>query len=151
MCICIYIYVSVYTCIKPRTLQHATCRTINSGSGEIGALNFSALTAVSMLCAAALPFPLCLQCCLPCEGTTLHGLGCSSLSNNQFTGDFPSSITTLTKLTLLCVRAAYLACGFEGAWQSRRDGLWFYRSLANNLLTSSVPITISRLSDLMHL
>jgi hypothetical protein len=33
--------------------------------------------------------------------------GCSSLSDNQFTGDFPSSITTLTKLTLLYVQATF--------------------------------------------
>jgi hypothetical protein len=99
---------------------------------------------------------VCLRSCRNCKDVLpvfqrSTWFGCSSLSNNQFTGDFPGGILLLTKLTSLCVRAAYLACGFEGAWQSRRDGLWFYRSLANNLLTSSVPITISRLSDLMHL
>ena len=61
-----------------------------------------------------LPASVCLWSCRNCKDVLpvfqrSTWFGCSSLSNNQFTGDFPSSITTLTKLTLLCVRAAYLA------------------------------------------
>jgi hypothetical protein len=48
-----------------------------------------------------------LQGCAPClsalDFVRLH----SSLSDNQFTGDFPSSITTLTRLTLLYVQATF--------------------------------------------
>ena len=55
---------------------------------------------------------VCLRSCRNCKDVLpvfqrSTWFGCSSLSDNQFTGDFPSSITTLTKLTLLYVQATF--------------------------------------------
>jgi hypothetical protein len=86
---------------------------------------------------------VCLRSCRNCKDVLpvfqrSTWFGCSSLSDNQFTGDFPSGITTLTKLTLLYVQATF----------SLGESLGHAAKTSRNHSSLSQSLVPSRVSDM---